>query len=161
MMVQIGPSACVPHSKRRRWRWHYKKNTFFQACCYIFLSCEVDNCEVDSSVNIYLSNGSCLIEMGARFYFEDGDFTIIFFHNHFSSERPEDIVLLETSASKICTTHCQTLGEVHGLFKSPFLMFEEIKFSIVYSIMMVKQYLEKAPRVLSDTSYGLKALVAT
>lgn len=99
--------------------------------------------------------------MGARFYFEDADFTIIFFHNHFSSERREDIVLLETSARKSCTTHCQTLGEVPDLFKSPFFMFGEIKFSIVYSIMMVKQYLEKVPSVLPYTSYRLKALVAT
>lgn len=131
-MVQIGASAGVPHDKRRRWRWHCENN-FFQACCYIFLSCEVDRCRqpvdlADSSVNIYLSNGSCLTVMGACFYFEDADFAIIFSHNHFSSERPEDILLLETSASKSGTTHCQTLGEVPGLFKSPFAMCGEIKF---------------------------------
>lgn len=109
------------------------KTTFFQACCYIFLSCEVDRCRqpvdlADSSVNIYLSNGSCLTEMGARFYFEDADLAIIFSHNHFSAERPEDILLLETSASKSGATHCQTLGEVLDLFKPLFVMFGEIKF---------------------------------
>lgn len=66
------------------------KTTFFQACCYIFLSCEVDRYRqpvdlADSSVNIYLSNGSCLTEMGARFYFEDADFAIIFFPQSFLS----------------------------------------------------------------------------
>lgn len=71
---------CTSQEKEKMEMAYKKKNNFFQACCYIFLSCEVDSCEVDSSVNIYLSNGSCLIEMGIRFYFEKCRF-----HNHFFS----------------------------------------------------------------------------
>lgn len=71
------------------------------------------------------------------------------------------MLLDSSSVSKRGTTHCQTLGEVPDFFKSPFVMFGEIKFPMVYSIMMVKQYIEKAPGVLPDTSYRLKALIGS
>lgn len=107
-----------------------KTHKFFQACCYIFLNCEVDRCRqlcehLPIKWKLSYRDGCTLLLWRYRFHNH-------FFHNHFSSERPEDILFLETSASKkSCSAHCQTLGEVPGLFKFPFVTSGEIKISMV------------------------------